>query len=107
MTNNIFVNFVKNTNIYDKKTADGKRTFKTVSLPCAESVSGWASLSVNNGQVYASKTEGYSNILIGAPDKQIKLSIFDGTGYTTITKTAQEVADMVKSGRQAHAVAAD
>lgn len=100
MTNNIFVNWVKNSHIYTKTTADGKRTFKTVSLPCKESVSGWASLSVNNGQVYASKSEGFSNILLGAPDKQIKLSIFDGNGYSTIVKTAQEVAEMVKAGRQ-------
>ena len=107
-TNNIFINTVPASRVYDKTTSDGKRTFKTVSLsvPGEVSTSGYLSLSVNNGQVYAGKVAGYVNILLGKPDKKVTVSVSNAEAvWVSKTYTVAEIAGFVKEYRSAKAKA--
>ena len=100
--NNVFLNLVKESNIWDKTSKAGRK-FNTVSVkvPTDVSVSGFASFSVNPQQLYDNKVSGYKNVLLGAADKEITLSVFDGDVYTSKKVSAVQLVDIVKTARAA------
>ena len=115
------INNMKTTNngealIHDQKTtaADGtERTFKNVSVPYADSKTGYASFSVNDGQVRpctnkdGTVVEGRHNILLGDPAKTRKVSICTKktkrkAEYATIELTNQQIADLYREDYKAY-----
>lgn len=107
---NLFINFVHEALIHVNKTADGKE-FSNISIPCAESKTGYASFAVNMGQLFpatkrdGSEVAGYKSILLGKPEQTKKLSVATnkkGTSWKDITVTVQEIADMFNSAREAY-----
>jgi hypothetical protein len=99
---NLFLNYVNEKYLHKNKTTTktGKtRTFINVSIPWPQSVNGLASFGVNVPQVYDSNTAGYKSILLGAPEKTQRLSIFNGVGFETISVTNAEIVAEVKAAR--------
>lgn len=114
MKNNTFVNYVTSTAIHDR-TATGKdgkaHAFKNVSLPLKKSLSGFASIAVNPGQIIASTkkdgtvVDGRVNVMLGKPDATRKVSIAiakredDSYEYSTVEMTNEALATAVNEAR--------
>lgn len=92
---NLFINFVHEALIHINTRQDGKQ-FDNISIPCAESKTGYASFAVNMGQLYpaakrdGSVVDGYKSILLGKPEQTKKLSVATnkkGTNWKDIPVT--------------------
>ena len=109
-TNNIFINFVHEALIHINTRQDGKQ-FANISIPCAESKTGYASFAVNMGQLFpatkrdGSVVDGYKSVLLGKPEQPKKLSVATnkkGTNWKDIPVTVQQIADMFNTSREAY-----
>lgn len=109
---NTWINYIPATLVRDAKTQDGSKSFKSVSVPCAESANGFASITVSNGQVMESKTKAgvvndkFRNILLGKPDatRKVSVKLADGT-YQTIEMTNEALAAAFQASRTAYKAA--
>ena len=107
---NVFVNFISEKMLHINQTANGKQ-FANVSIPCAQSKTGFASFAVNMGQVLnatkkdGSIVEGYKSILLGDADKTRKVSVATnkkGTNYKDIELTNAAIAEAFNASRVAY-----
>lgn len=118
---NSWINYVNEALIHEGKKIkdDGStRTFYNVSFPCAQSKTGYASVSVSAGQVRdAIKKDntvkaGYKNILLGDEEKVREVSIVtkkatkkSAAQYGKITMTNKEIAEAYTAARNEYAAA--
>ena len=109
--NGLFINGISEALIHINQKADGTE-FANVSIPCKQSKTGWASVTVATGQVLAKtrkdKTvvEGYKNIYLGKPETVRKVSVATTktTGkYKTVEMTNQQIADLYNEARAEYA----
>lgn len=116
---NSWINYVNESLIHEGKKVkeDGTtKKFYNVSFPCAQSKTGYASVSVSAGQVRnAVKKDqtvktGYKNILLGDAEKVREVSIVtkkatkkNPAQYGKITMTNKEIADAYTAARDAYA----
>lgn len=107
---NVFINFISEKMLHTNTTATGK-DFVNVSIPCAQSKTGYASFGVNLGQILnATKRDGsivagYKSILLGEADKTRKVSVATnkkGTSYKDIEMTNAAIADAFNAARNAY-----
>lgn len=111
MANNIFLNYVHDALLHTHHTSAGKE-FINVSFPCALSKTGYASFSVNCCQVFPSATRNgtpvnYSNILLGKPDLERKVSIATnkkGTNWKTVQMTCKQIKEAFENARNEHRI---
>ena len=109
--NNTFMNWVSEKLLHVNTTAEG-REFVSVSFPCTDSATGYATVGVSKNQVFPAtkrdKTvvDGYKNILLGKPDGERQVSIAvdgaDGRTYKTVTMTNAEIAANMEADRAAY-----
>lgn len=109
---NIFMNWVSKSLIHEAHKDD--KVFYNLSIPYAESKTGYASLSLSKGQVLdATKRNGevnpaFASVLLGAPEKTRKLSIctkITKAGkktYGEIELTNKQIADLYEESRKAY-----
>lgn len=109
---NIFMNWVSKSLIHEAHKDD--KVFYNLSIPYAESKTGYASVSVSKGQVLdATKRNGevnpaFASVLLGAPEKTRKLSIctkITKAGkktYGEIELTNKQIADLYEESRKAY-----
>lgn len=114
---NVFMNFVNEAMLHTNAKKDGSGEVVNVSIPCAESKTGYGSFPVNPGQVLdarlkdGSTKDGYKSILLGAADKTRKVSIATKVTkagkatYGTIEMTNQQIIDSVNAARKAYVAA--
>ena len=115
---NVFINWVNTKMIHAQTaTATGKE-FSNISVPCDESVTGFATIAVNNGQILpCTKKDGtemsdYKNILLGSEGKTHKVSICvkkgktaRGTKYETRVMKNEDICKMIADARKAYRAA--
>lgn len=111
---NRFLNFVPMQLIHINTRADGKQ-FASISLPCAESKTGYGSIAINLGQLLPAtrgkdRTEvaGFKSILLGDEAKTRKMSIATnkkGTSYKDVEVTNAQIADAFEESRAAYRAA--
>lgn len=112
-TNNAWMNHVSNRMVHSA-TANGK-TFYNVSFPYAESITGFASVSVSEGQVRQSTkrdgtvSETTKNILLGAPEKIRQVSICtvpaangEKAQYAKVEMTNAQIVEAYEASRKAY-----
>lgn len=109
--NNLFLNRVSEKLLHVNTSGDGRK-FMSVSFPCPESVTGFATLSVSMNQMFASTKKdgtvvnGYKNILLGKPDGERHVSIAvdtaDGRAYESMVMTNTEIVARVDASRNAY-----
>ena len=113
MAKNLFANFVSEAMLHKNTTSEGK-VFYNVSIPCSQSVTGFASFAVNVGQVLdATKKDGtvvpgYKSILLGAADKTRKVSVATGKkkiSYKTVEMTNEAIVKEINDSRKAYRAA--
>lgn len=120
---NAWINYVKTDLIHEGKATktdkDGnqvEKTFYNISFPCADSKTGYASVSVSAGQVRdavkknGELKDGYKNILLGDADKVRQVSIVTkkagkktAAQYGKKDMTNAEIAEAFTSAREAYA----
>lgn len=113
-TKNIFLNWVSEKMLHSNTSNKGK-AFMNVSIPCSQSVTGYASFGVNMGQVMDAKLkdgtvkDGYKSILLGKPEgtRQVSICTKAAKGktkatYENITMTNQAIRDAVEENRKAY-----
>lgn len=112
MNKNTFLNWVSKNLIHEAHKGD--KLFYNLSIPYADSKTGYASLSLSKGQVLdATKRNGevnpaFASVLLGAPEKTRKLSVctkITKTGkktYGEVELTNQEIADIYEESRKAY-----
>jgi hypothetical protein len=107
---NVFLNFTSEKMLHENDRKDGKGSVINVSIPVAQSKTGFGSFAVNPGQVLAatkkdgSIVDGYKSILLGQPDKTRKVSI--ATKVTKAGKVSYENIDMTNEQIVAEVAAA-
>ena len=95
------------------------KTFKSISIPYANSQNGFITVSVSNKQVFVSKyrngteNQNYVDVLLGKPDEVRKVSICTKAPvkgvcqgeYTDIYITNAEIAESFNASREAYTAA--
>jgi hypothetical protein len=110
---NSWINYIATALVRDAKTADGTKTFKSVSVPVDKAISddGFLSITANNATVYASKTKTgevstkFVNILLGKPDAVKKASVKKNGAYEKIEITNAAIVDAYQASRAAYKAA--
>lgn len=118
---NAWINYVNESLIHEGKATkeDGtEKVFYNISFPCAQSKTGYASVSVSAGQVRDAKLKngeikaGYKNILLGDPEKVRQVSVVTKKGtkksdaqYAKVDMTNAAIAEAFVSARNAYAAA--
>lgn len=115
---NVFLNFVSNKLVHTATAKDGK-TFYNVSFPYGESKTGFASVSISQGQkLPATKkgengeriaVDGACSILLGAPDKVRQVSVCTKAAtkkkkaeYEKVELTNAQIAEIYEASRKAY-----
>lgn len=111
---NRFLNFVPEKLIHTNQRADGKQFF-SISIPCAQSKTGYASIAVNAGQVFAATrgkdrtaVAGFKSVLLGDEAKLRKVSVATnkkGSAYKDIEMSNAEISDAFEASRAAYRAA--
>lgn len=107
----VWLNYVSEKMVHvNKRESDGKE-FANISIACPQSKTGLATIAVNLGQVINSTrkdgtvVEGYKNILLGKPERELTVSVATnkkGTNYKNIKLTAEQVANQYAEERKAY-----
>lgn len=110
--NNIFLNWISQKLVHQAKAtkADGTvQTFWNISFPYDQSASGFASVSVSNGQVMTARkkdgttNDNFKNVLLGAPAKVRQVSIKNTDGsYSKVELTNAQILDIYEASRKAY-----
>ena len=111
---NVFLNWISEKMIHINVTGEG-RQFASISFPCKDSATGYASVGVNMGQLLPAtkkdKTvaEGYKNVLLGKPEGERQVSICTKAAkgkakakYENVKMTNAEIAKYVTDDRAAY-----
>lgn len=114
---NLFLNYVSEKMLHSNTAGNGK-SFVNVSIPCNQSVTGFASFGVNVGQVLDAKKKdgsvvaGYKSILLGKPEgtRQVSICTKAAKGkskavYENIQLTNKDIQDAVEANRKAYRAA--
>lgn len=117
MAKNVFINWINAKAIHTNKTADGKE-FCNVSIPSDKSVTGFATVAVNCGQILpCTKKDGtemadYRNVLLGAEGKTHKVSICTKKAtakkpavYNTVDMLNEDIVEMINNAKKAYRAA--
>lgn len=117
--NSVFMNFVSEKLVHKRDGKNEGEVFYNVSIPYADSKTGFASVSVSAGQkLPATKkgqdgervaVEGFCSILLGAPEKTRKLSVCTKAAtkkkkaeYGTVELTNAQIAEIYEASRKAY-----
>lgn len=112
-----FINYIKSTSIHEQTAQNGNK-FCNVSIPCKDSVTGFATIAVNPGQIMPTTDKnqqtvlGYNNVLLGKADgkrkvnvcKQAKTDTAEAV-YETIEMTNAEIGKLCAASRKAYKAA--
>ena len=101
-----FINYVSKKLIHRNTTKDGTRVFFNISMPYAESESGYASFAVNPGQLLTTTkkdgtvVKGMHNVILGKPEQVRKVSIVKDGAYTLVEMTNGQIAQIYNDDRR-------
>ena len=107
-----FINFINRAMLHEQTNGKDGRKFVSVSLPCAQSKSGYGTIAVSEKQVLpATKKDGtvrdeYANILLGDEGKTRKVSVLTDDGYKTVEILNKDLVDGFDAARNAYKAAA-
>lgn len=107
---NLFMNYVSEALVHENTSGAGKKFFN-ISVPCAQSKTGFASIAVSAGQVFqttrrdGSIVDGMKNVLLGDADKTRKVSVATnkkGTSYKNIELTNAAIVEAFEANKTAY-----